>query len=109
MKQKQLTGDALKAKRLYDRINQLARRTKRPIKEIKAEVNDLLSRVSACEICDTTDDLCIDHNHRTGKVRGLLCRAHNCMIGFAQENEETLHSANRYLMKKARLFDEFSV
>lgn len=41
----------------------------------------------------------IDHNHTTGAVRGLLCRACNYLIGNAKENVELLHSAIKYLEK----------
>lgn len=35
----------------------------------------------ACEACGITLDLCIDHNHMTGKVRGTLCRLCNSVEG----------------------------
>ena len=35
-----------------------------------------------CAICDKPHKiLCIDHNHNTGKVRGLLCKGCNLSIG----------------------------
>lgn len=39
----------------------------------------------------------LDHNHRTGKVRGLLC--HNCNrgLGLFQDSKEFLIGAWRYL------------
>ena len=40
-----------------------------------------------------------DHNHKTGKVRGLLCYNCNSGIGNLKENIETLKSAIEYLKK----------
>lgn len=39
----------------------------------------------------------IDHCHSTGRVRGLLCRDCNTMLGFAKDNIETLRGAMEYL------------
>jgi hypothetical protein len=39
----------------------------------------------------------VDHCHRTGKVRGLLCHYCNTMIGLAKESGQTLQSAINYL------------
>ena len=39
----------------------------------------------------------IDHDHKTGKVRGLLCHLCNVMIGCARDNPEILHGAILYL------------
>ena len=41
--------------------------------------------------------LSIDHNHETGKVRGLLCSKCNGAIGMLYENDITLHNARAYL------------
>lgn len=41
--------------------------------------------------------LAVDHDHRTGKVRGLLCFKCNVMIGQARENSDYLASAMMYL------------
>jgi hypothetical protein len=43
--------------------------------------------------------LSVDHDHTTGKVRGLLCADCNHMIGKAKENRDTLLAAIRYLDK----------
>lgn len=34
-------------------------------------------RGNKCEICDSSEQLCIDHCHKTQAVRGLLCRTCN--------------------------------
>lgn len=43
-----------------------------------------------CGVCRTTTKLVVDHNHVTGKVRGLLCNNCNRALGWAKENPETL-------------------
>ena len=44
--------------------------------------------------------LVVDHNHRTGVVRGLLCTHCNCLLGFARENVVTLRAAMAYIALK---------
>lgn len=43
--------------------------------------------------------LAVDHNHKTGKVRALLCDRCNRMIGFAKENKDILQKAIKYLSR----------
>lgn len=38
----------------------------------------------------------VDHNHTTGKVRGLLCQGCNVAVGF-MESAEWMQSAGQYL------------
>jgi hypothetical protein len=40
---------------------------------------------------------CIDHCHTTGKIRGLLCRHCNLMLGLARDNTTILESSIVYL------------
>lgn len=56
-----------------------------------------------CAACDTPlfDDknTHVDHNHSTGKIRGLLCQACNLALGMVKENVETLLKLGVYLEK----------
>lgn len=40
---------------------------------------------------------CIDHDHKTNKVRGLLCSKCNLGIGMFEDNSENLKNAIEYL------------
>lgn len=49
------------------------------------------------ESCGSGKALSIDHNHATGKVRGLLCSACNLGVGNFRENPDHLRAAALYL------------
>ncbi len=54
----------------------------------------------ACAICRTLFEdkkPCIDHDHETGEVRGLLCYSCNSGIGQLRDDPELLAKAIRYL------------
>lgn len=51
----------------------------------------------SCEACGTSDNLCWDHDHASGKFRGTLCDACNKGIGFFRDNPEFLRAAALYL------------
>jgi hypothetical protein len=54
-----------------------------------------------CAICHIPHTekakLVVDHCHKTGKIRGLLCRKCNSGIGFFDERPDIFWSARRYL------------
>lgn len=58
-----------------------------------------------CAICgggveDSNDVyLCVDHNHITGKIRGLLCRECNLGLGNFKESIEILQKAVQYMQE----------
>lgn len=41
----------------------------------------------------------VDHDHKTGKVRGLLCRKCNDLLGKIKDNQELLQALDRYLQR----------
>ena len=88
----------------YREHNRLARRRHilREYGITEAEYAALsLKQGGVCAICKKPEGtrrlLSIDHNHQTGKVRGLLCNTHNRMIGLAHDDPAILRTAAGYL------------
>lgn len=55
-----------------------------------------------CAICERSfDDVpaFVDHDHKTGKVRGLLCPKCNTLLGMVNDNPDILRKAIMYLEK----------
>lgn len=57
-----------------------------------------------CAICNISQTelkkkLFVDHCHNTGKVRGLLCRQCNSVLGYAYDNVDILTKSIEYLKK----------
>ena len=55
-----------------------------------------------CAICgkhqsEVKKSLYVDHDHKTGKNRKLLCQHCNSLLGFADDNVNALEAAIRYL------------
>ena len=68
-----------------------------------SELEDYRQTHPVCEICGRTVDeatkwdskfaaknLCIDHDHVTGKFRGLLCQICNRQLGWFEKNQEKI-------------------
>jgi len=58
-----------------------------------------------CAICGTSKNVankafCVDHDHKTGKIRGLLCDGCNTGIGMLQDSDQVLEKAVKYLKSK---------
>lgn len=54
-----------------------------------------------CAICDNPEKLrrrlAVDHDHISGKIRGLLCHRCNTAIGLLEDNIKTMEAAINYL------------
>jgi Recombination endonuclease VII len=66
------------------------------------DYNDLLrEQHGKCAICSKPPkgdrNLCIDHNHNTGKIRGLLCQSCNLILGHSSDSICILQKAIKYL------------
>ncbi len=61
----------------------------------------LVGQAGRCAICGFVMEpgrfTHVDHDHVTGKARGLLCQDCNLLLGHANENPRTLAAAIRYL------------
>lgn len=47
--------------------------------------------------------LYVDHNHQTGRIRGLLCARCNFAVGFVEVNSKLICNINEYLEKRSHL------
>jgi hypothetical protein len=68
--------------------------------KIPAKYKELMfeEQSGMCAICGKfLDKPYIDHDHKTGIVRGLLCRECNLLLGYAGDNPIILYSAINYL------------
>ncbi len=55
------------------------------------------SQADQCAICKRLGTLHVDHCHKSGAVRGLLCRECNLALGYAKDDPARLEAAIRYL------------
>jgi hypothetical protein len=72
------------------------------------QVDDLIKQQGGvCAICGNAEtlignggeirELCVDHCHATGVIRGVLCSACNGLLGYCRDNVNTLQAAITYL------------
>jgi len=63
------------------------------------------SQNKTCAICrdenKTKRSFHVDHDHKTGRVRGILCYRCNLTIGFAREKISILEGTIAYLKRNA--------
>lgn len=69
-----------------------------------ADLRERFEKDNKCEICKiemikgiTGNSMCVDHDHVTGKFRGLLCKKCNLLLGSANDDIQILQSAIDYL------------
>jgi hypothetical protein len=63
----------------------------------------IIQQDSKCALClkdiSTTIKTCVDHNHKTGAIRGILCYSCNSGLGLFKEDHAILRLAIAYLEK----------
>lgn len=73
-------------------------------KQIRGMKDELIKKNGdKCEICNKpgssfTKSLALDHNHKTGKIRGLLCYRCNRFI-LGRQTLDTVRAMLKYLTK----------
>ena len=66
----------------------------------------LCEQDGVCAICNKVERsgvkkyLSVDHNHSSGKIRGLLCSLCNALLGLCGDSIDTLEKASNYLREK---------
>jgi len=68
----------------------------------------LVERNYVCDICGNPEKcenktLAIDHEHSTGRIRGLLCQNCNVSLGHFKDSPVLLRAAATYLEKERRI------
>lgn len=116
-KVKSLKGHSTKCKACYKEYNQEYKKgDKGRAIRIKCLYGVTLEEVSKmyflqngkCKICGVPkpssgyEGLHIDHDHVTGRVRGLLCNECNMMLGLAKDDTKILITAINYLNNEFR-------
>ena len=106
------TPERLKKRKAYNRSHklQIVERTLRHKYSITTEEynSKLYEQNGQCAICgsETTghrmqSNLLVDHDHKTGKIRGLLCSKCNRGLGQFDDDPELMMSAIRYIQQYA--------
>jgi len=58
----------------------------------------LIETTHNCTICGDVSDLVVDHDHKTNKIRGMLCNRCNQGLGQFKDDPELLEYARIYLL-----------
>jgi Recombination endonuclease VII. len=107
------TGKCYECKLLWHRKHHQETKTPEKTKkyQLKSKYNMTLEEYdklvefqqNGCAICrqlvTSERKLAVDHNHKTGEIRGLLCFKCNSLIGLANDDEDLLWKAMEYLKR----------
>lgn len=101
---KQYRLDNIEKKRQYDREHKREYKKRHRAQRYGITVEEynkmLEEQNGVCKICGSNEKLCIDHDHKTGEVRAILCSKCNSAIGLMNEDTNLFEKAIAYLKKK---------
>lgn len=61
-------------------------------------LKEIIASTRFCTICGDDGDLVVDHDHKTNKIRGILCNRCNKGLGLFRDNPDFLEYARIYLL-----------
>lgn len=61
------------------------------------KLKELKQSITQCVICGSEEKLVVDHDHKTGEIRGLLCNHCNRGLGHFKDDPMLLEFAAQYL------------
>lgn len=79
-----------------DKVSAINRRTKYGISQEQYQAA-LDRQGGKCYSCPSTEGLCVDHCHETGRFRGLLCGPCNRALGLLKDDPIRLRRLIQYL------------
>lgn len=66
------------------------------------QLNEMIeAQKRRCAVCSVQAELVIDHDHASGRIRGLLCQPCNKGLGHFHDDPEMLEAAAQYLRASA--------
>lgn len=98
-----MAGSRIQQRAYYEKHKD---KRKAEMKEYNAKTRYGISRVEyeqlfidspMCELCSSRPSQCVDHEHGTYNIRGVLCHSCNTAIGKLGDNIEGLERAINYL------------
>ena len=96
-----INSEKIKEQRRLAHVKRLYKLNAEQYYQMIQQQNNLCAICHNPEICTNKNKdvrpLCIDHDHTTGKVRGLLCNSCNAMLGNANDSIDKLKAAINYL------------
>ena len=100
-----LKGTCIECLKVAVRRSTVARRYSVSLEQVGSVLAD---QGGACAVCNIPLDRLsktsvphIDHDHATGKVRGVLCHHCNVLLGHAKDSPSLLRAAIAYLSQEA--------
>jgi len=71
--------------------------TSKELFQLRLDHNGLCDCCGRLEFSDSTRSFHLDHDHKTGKVRGLICAQCNMGLGYFEDSTTLLRLASDYL------------
>ena len=88
------------------RDHQRAHRLGVPVSEVREAIERSGGQCQACECPLTHATMCVDHDHITGRVRGVLCRFCNALEGMLNKQAGRVAKVQAYLARETERIDQ---